>query len=224
MILRADGISKKFLRKTKLANYFYAVQKCDITLEAGKITAVMGRSGSGKSTLLNMLAGLLGPSEGKVFWDDTDIYSLSDKELSKLRNEKVGVIPQGYTGLDSLSVLENVQLPYMMYKNDGKAEKYAEKLLEEVGMAHLKDAFPNELSGGENRRLAIARALVMRPSVILADEPTGDLDDENTKTVLELLKKAAQNGAAIMLVTHENEAAEYADSLYKMNSGVLEKQ
>ena len=224
MILRADKISKQYFRKTKLSNYFYAVKDVDFTLEPGKITAVMGRSGSGKSTLLNILAGLLAPTEGKVFLDETDIYSLGDSELSKLRNEHIGIIPQGQTGLASLTVLENVKLPYLMYHKKDDINKYAENLLETVGISELASACPTELSGGENRRLAIARALINRPSVILADEPTSDLDDENTAAVLELLRKTAENGAAVMLVTHENEAVEYASSVWRMNGGILTKQ
>ena len=223
MIIRAEGVSKQYFRKTQLANYFYAVQETDIRLEEGKITAVMGRSGSGKSTLLNMLAGLLQPSGGKVLWGGTDIYSLGDRELSRLRNANTGVIPQGQTSLAALTVLENVKLPCLMY-GKAAADEYAAELLETVGIAHLADSYPTELSGGENRRLAIARALIQRPSVIFADEPTGDLDDENTKTVLSLLRNTADNGTAVLLVTHEADAVNYADTLYKMDGGILAKQ
>ena len=167
-----------------------------------------------------MLAGLLEPSEGSVFIDDEDIYKMDDKRLSALRNAKIGVIPQGQTGLASLSVLENVMLPFYMYQK-GDIEKKATELLASVGMAELKNAFPTELSGGENRRLAIARALINDPDVIFADEPTGDLDDENTKTVLEILRAAADSGKAVMLVTHENDALGYADKVYRMDGGVL---
>ncbi|MBR1444094.1 MAG: ABC transporter ATP-binding protein [Firmicutes bacterium] len=221
MKLIGDGISKRYFRKTKKANYFYAVQKTDIEIKEGNITVITGRSGSGKSTLLNMLAGLLEPTEGKVYFDDRDIYSMSDKELSILRNENVGVIPQGQTGLSSLTVMENVVLPYYMYKKGENIEKRAEELLETVGMAELSNAYPTELSGGENRRAAIARALIQDPGIILADEPTGDLDDENTRIVLELLRKTADSGKAVLLVTHENEAVNYADIVYKMDGGVL---
>ena len=222
MILKAEGISRRFFRKNGGANFFYAVQKTDFTLEAGKLCVIMGRSGSGKSTFLNMLAGLLEPSEGRVMLDNTDIYAMDDKSLSRMRNKNIGVIPQGQTALSSLTVLENVKLPYLLYnKPSEKIDKYAAELIETVGISTLGNSYPNELSGGENRRLAIARALLMQPGILLADEPTGDLDDENTKKVLELLKNAAQNGTAVLLVTHENDAANFADSLYKMDGGVL---
>ena len=218
MELRAEGASRRFFRGS--ANYFYAVEKTDFVLPAGKLTEITGRSGSGKSTLLNMLAGLLAPTEGKVFLDGTDLYSLEDAALSALRNRSIGVIPQGQTGLHSLTVLENVLLPCTMYGN-APDENRALELLERVGIAKLRDACPSELSGGEMRRLAIARALMRKPSVLLADEPTGDLDDENTTAVLTLLRQCADAGTAVLLVTHEREAAAFADTIYTMQEGRL---
>ncbi|MBR6400666.1 MAG: ABC transporter ATP-binding protein [Firmicutes bacterium] len=221
MILKAEGISKRYFRNTNTANYFYAVKKTDLPLFRGELTAITGRSGSGKSTLLNMLGGLLSPTEGRVLYDGRDIYALPDKELSKLRNAFVGIVPQGQSALSALTVLENVMLPYYMYKKDGDIKDRAGELLERVGILSLANAYPNELSGGENRRLAIARALIHDPDIILADEPTGDLDDENTKTVLELLRAAADDKKAVLLVTHENDALSYADRVYRMNGGEL---
>lgn len=223
MILKAENISKKYPRQLKESNFFYAVNPMDFVLEKGKITEIIGRSGSGKTTLLNMLSGLLSPSEGRILLDERDIYSLSDKELSVLRNEHFGVVPQGHTGLENLTVLENVLLPYALYHKDNKAEKRALELLERVDISQLAQAYPSELSGGEVRRLAIARALIMQPEFIFADEPTGDLDDENTVAVFELFRELADNGTAIMLVTHEAQAQNYADIIYKMNVGNIEK-
>ena len=221
MVIKADGVTKRYFRNTNNANYFYAVKKSDITLKQGELTAVTGRSGSGKSTLLNIMGGLLVPTDGKVFFDDKDIYALSDRELSVLRNKSIGVIPQGQSALASLTVLENVMLPYYMYQKNGDIKKRAEELLETVDIANLANVYPSELSGGENRRLAIARALIQDPDIILADEPTSDLDDENTKIVLELLRAAADRNKAVLLVTHENDALDYADNVYRMNSGEL---
>lgn len=220
MELRAVGASRRFFRGSGSANYFYAVEKTDFVLPAGRLTEITGRSGSGKSTLLNMLAGLLAPTEGKIYLDGTDLYSLDDGALSALRNRSIGVIPQWQTGLHSLTVLENVLLPCTMY-GDAADEKRALELLERVGIANLRDACPNELSGGEMRRLAIARALMRDPSVLLADEPTGDLDDENTAAVLTLLRQCADAGTAVLLVTHEREAAAFADTIYTMQEGRL---
>lgn len=145
---------------------------------------------------------------------------MEDAERSRFRNQNIGIIPQGQTGLHSLTVLENVLLPCTMYGDEIPEEK-AVALLERVGIAELRDTYPNELSGGEMRRLSIARAMLRNPGIILADEPTGDLDDENTHAVLKLLREAADNGAAVLLVTHETEAAAYADKVYVMDGGVL---
>ena len=221
MKLEAQNVSRRYFRQGKGKNFFYAVQGADLTLTAGTLMEISGRSGSGKSTLLNMLAGLLEPTEGHILLDDEDLYAMDDGALSKLRNASIGVIPQGQTGLHSLTVLENVKLPSMMYEKEPCSDAWAEELLQRVGIAHLKDVYPNELSGGEMRRLAIARALVMKPGILLADEPTGDLDDENTREVLALLRHCADEGTAVLLVTHETEAAAYADAVYKMSDGIL---
>ena len=221
MELKAIGVSRRYFRQGKGKNFFYAVEKTDLTLASGVLTEITGRSGSGKSTLLNMLAGLLEPTEGQVLLDGANLYAMDDRERSRLRNASIGVIPQGQTGLHSLTVLENVKLPSLLYAKEPCSDERAEELLDRVGIAELKDVYPNELSGGEMRRLAIARALVMKPGILLADEPTGDLDDENTREVLSLLRRCADEGAAVLLVTHETEAAAYADAVYKMSGGVL---
>ena len=195
----------------------------DFELECGKMIEITGRSGSGKSTLLKLLAGMLTPTSGKVLLDDTDLYALDEKSLSRLRNEKIGLIPQGHTALLSLTVLENVILPAILYHKDAPPEESAKELLEKVGIGNLANAKPNELSGGELRRMAIARAMLLHPGILLADEPTAGLDNENTLAVLSLLRIAADDGAAVLLVTHENEAAQYADQVYTMDGGKLVK-
>ena len=225
MVVKAEKISRTFLRNKAGTNFFYAVQKTDFQAESGELIEIVGKSGSGKSTFLNMLAGLLTPTDGKVYIGDTDLYLSEDGERSQFRNENIGVIPQGQTGLLSLTVLENVLLPSKIYgKCDGEKIVRAEELLKAVGLYDLKDVYPNELSGGEMRRMAIARALIMQPSVILADEPTGDLDEENTALVMGLLKKAAKGGAAVIMVTHDKDALSYADKVYSMSGGVLSEK
>ena len=221
MVLKAEGISRRFMRQMKRSNFFLAVKETDFVLEPGRLTEITGRSGSGKSTFLNILAGLLEPTTGKVLLDDVDLYQLEDEERSRIRNRSIGVIPQGQTGLRSLMVLENVKLPCLMYGETDGVDELARSLLERVGIADLSNVYPNELSGGEMRRLAIARALIRSPGVLLADEPTGDLDDVNTQTVLDLLRASADEGMAVLLVTHEREAAAYADHIYRMADGVL---
>ena len=219
--LEARDAAKKFFRKTReSAQDFYAVHPTSLALGAGEVVVLKGRSGSGKSTLLNMMAGLLVPSEGGVWLDGADLYALSDTELSRRRNEAIGVIPQGHTALHSLTALQNVMLPHVMYRENG-AEARALELLERLGIRGLADCFPSELSGGEVRRVAVARALVCDPAVVLADEPTGDLDDENTTVVLQTLRDVADAGAAVLLVTHEQAADAYADRVLRMDAGKI---
>lgn len=223
MKVKADNISRRYFRRSQGSNVFYAVTETDFSLSSGELAVIIGRSGSGKSTLLNMLAGILQPTGGQVYYDETDIYALDDAKRSAFRNREIGVIAQGQTGLQSLTVLENILLPSRMYAGEDKTVAGL-ALLERLGIAHLQGVYPNELSGGEMRRLAIARALLGQPAVLLADEPTGDLDNENTHIVLGLLREAANQGAVVLLVTHEMEAAAYADHLYRMDGGVLTQE
>ena len=221
MILKAEGISRIFFRNGKGTNFFHAVEKTDFRLEPGKLLEIIGRSGSGKTTLINMLGGLLTPSEGKVFLEEKDLYSLDDETRSRIRNRSIGFIPQGQTGLGSFTVLENVLAPVAMYGEPSGKKEYAEELLSRMGIADLKDVYSNELSGGELRRMSIARALIHDPEIIIADEPTGDLDDDTTEMVLQLLKSHAEKGAAVLMVTHERAAFSYADAVYRMEKGAL---
>ena len=222
MELRAEKISRDFLRSSAPQGFFMAVEETDFSLRAGALIAITGRSGSGKSTLLKMLAGLMEPGTGRVLIDDTDIYRLEEAELARLRNRQIGLAPQTLMALSSLTVQENVLLPCSLYGEAREAKPRAEQLMERLGIAHLRCTDPTELSGGELRRLTLARALVRDSVVLLLDEPTGDLDDENTRLVLSLLREEAASGKAVLLVTHEREAADYADSLYRMEAGRLE--
>ena len=222
MKLCAEKICKKYNRKSNGASWFYAVQETNFVLKENALTAVYGRSGGGKTTLLNMLGGLLAPTEGSVLVDGADLYAMPDKALAQFRNRHFGVIPQGSTALPALTVLENVLLPQLLYgTRDASGEAYAMALLKKVGMDALCDAMPHELSGGELRRMAIARALMNKPSVLFADEPTGDLDDENTALILSLLRDTARSGVSVLMVTHEGEAENYADIVLRMDGGCL---
>ena len=221
MELRAEQITRSFLRPGKGTNIFCAVEPVDFVLPSGSLTAVIGRSGSGKTTFSNMLCGLLTPTEGKVLLDGKELYALPDAERARLRNTAFGIIPQGQTGLSSLTVLENVLAPAAMYGRAGESRKRAEELLGEMGILELSGVYSNELSGGELRRMSIARALLNEPSVLFADEPTGDLDDETTETVLKLLRDFADRGGAVLMVTHEKDALSYADRIFRMEKGRL---
>ena len=221
MIIEATGLTKEFARARGGKRRFTAVHPLDIGLEERQLTLVSGHSGSGKSTLANMLAGILTPTAGYVRLDGTDLYSLRDEELSRLRNERIGLIPQGHTALRALTVLDNVLLPSILYAKAEAPVDRARELLAAVGLGDLADAAPTELSGGELRRMAIARALLMDPAIVIADEPTAGLDHANATAVLTLLRDAADRGAAVLVVSHEAEARSFADRCYTMEDGHL---
>ncbi|MBO6047278.1 MAG: ABC transporter ATP-binding protein [Erysipelotrichaceae bacterium] len=221
MKLVAQKISRQFFRNSQNTNVFEAVKETDFVLEEGKISVIVGRSGGGKTTLSNMLCGLLMPSSGKVFLDECDLYALSDDERSKIRNQYIGIVPQGQTGLSSLTVLDNVLVPVMMYGDPETKKEEAMTLLYRLGIDDLANVYASDLSGGELRRMAIARALINNPEIIFADEPTGDLDDETTQIVFQLLRELADSGHSVLMVTHEKDALEYADHVFEMKNGVL---
>ena len=221
MIIEATGLTKEFARARGGKRVFTAVHPLDIGLEERQLTVVSGHSGSGKSTLANRLAGILTPTAGHVRLDGTDLYSLRDEELSRLRNERIGLVPQGHTALRALTVLDNVLLPSILYSKDEAPAERARELLAAVGLDDLADAAPTELSGGELRRMAIARALLMDPAIVIADEPTAGLDSANATAVLTLLRDAADRAAAVLVVSHEAEAQRFADRSYVMEDGHL---
>ena len=221
MIIEATGLTKEFARARGGKRLFTAVHPLDIGLEERQLTVVSGHSGSGKSTLANMLAGILTPTAGHVRLDGTDLYSLRDEELSRLRNERIGLVPQGHTALRALTVLDNVLLPSILYTKDEAPADRARELLVAVGLGDLTDAAPTELSGGELRRMAIARALLMDHAIVVADEPTAGLDSANATAVLTLLRDAADRGTAVLVVSHEAEAQRFADRSYVMEDGHL---
>lgn len=224
MILEATGLSKEFARARGGKRVFTAVHPMDFGLDERQLTVISGHSGSGKSTLLTMLAGILTPTAGHVHVDGTDLYALRDEERSRLRNARIGLVPQGNTALRALTVLDNVLLPSVLYSRDEAPAARGRELLTTVGLADLAEAKPTELSGGELRRMAIARALLMEPSIVLADEPTAGLDSANATAVLTLLRDAANAGAAVLVVSHETEARHFADRSYTMEDGHLRDQ
>ena len=244
MIIKAQDISVSYTQNAKKGrkdNVINIIDPVDITIVPGKVTVIFGRSGSGKTTLLSVLAGLLKPSEGTVLYDDIDIYKQKDDIFSEFRNQNIGFIPQGQSLISGLTVRENILLPARESKrsantsgvnavnanatsnenNAGNCTKRADDLISTLGLLDRADYLPSQLSGGEIRRCAIARALINDPSVIFADEPTGDLDDHNTKIVFELLRQKARDDAAVVIVTHEETAYNYADIVYRMDAGAL---
>ena len=201
-----------------------AVRALDgVTLDVprGQFLAVVGRSGSGKSTLLNLAAGIDTPSGGEVWIDGRPISRLDDDELTLLRRDRIGVVYQFFNLLSTLSVRENVALPALLKGGvEGEALKRADLLLEEVGLSERRGALPHTLSGGEMQRTAIARALVHEPALVLADEPTGNLDSRAAEQVVTLLRRlAANHGATVVMVTHSHEAARAADRVIELRDG-----
>lgn len=218
MLLEALNISKTFKRREE---DFYAVKNVDFSLSKGEFVFICGRSGSGKTTLLNLLAGLLNADSGTVLYNDKNIFEFSDNEKNFYRNEYIGFVPQTIGSLPNLSVLDNVRLPHFLFKRDGDGKDRALFLLEMMGISGLKDELPKNLSGGETKRMLIARALMNSPAVLIADEPTSDLDASTTKDVMSALKSINAEGTAVIIVTHDNDILSSDIKTYTMSDGCL---
>jgi putative ABC transport system ATP-binding protein len=218
MLLELRHLKKEYLREN---TSFAAVDDVNVSIGEGERIYITGRSGSGKSTLLNMIAGLLEPTSGEIVFEGRELSNLGDEDLSFLRNSRIGYIPQGRSVLANFSVLDNVKLPFYLYKRHENPTERALRLLEQVGILHLAKTYPAELSGGELRRVAIARSLVTEPRLLIADEPTGDLDPETTEEVIKLFAQVSRdNGVAVLLVTHDESVAR-GGRHFSMDSGRL---
>jgi len=196
----------------------------DIDVKKGEFLSIMGPSGCGKSTLMNLIGCLDRPSGGEIFIDGENVASLSDGGQASVRNKKIGFVFQTFNLLARMSAVDNVELP-LIYSGIESQErrKMAEKALESVGVLHRKDFLPNQISGGERQRVAIARAIVNDPSIILADEPTGNLDSKSGADVMKIFKELNNKGATILMVTHDLNIANYSSRLVKLFDGkVLE--
>ncbi len=200
-----------------------ALRGLDFSIEKGEFISIMGPSGSGKSTLLHILGFLDRPTGGKYFFGDKNMNDYSDEELAIIRNKKMGFVFQAFNLLPRTSVLENVKLP-LLYSDTKESlwNNIALEAIESVGISHRVNHEPAQLSGGEKQRVAIARALVNNPSVVFADEPTGNLDSMSGGQVMEILEKLHEEGHTIILVTHETYTAEYAHRLIKIKDGLVE--
>lgn len=189
-------------------NEVRALDHVDLVIHKNEFVAIIGQSGSGKSTLMNMLGCLDVPTSGTYLLNGKDVSHMSDDELSDIRNREIGFIFQGFNLIASLTALENVELP-LIYRGVAKKERLelAERALEKVGLAERKTHKPSEMSGGQQQRVAIARAIAQAPPMILADEPTGNLDSASTKEIMEILKDLHREGRTVILITHDNEIA-----------------
>ena len=195
----------------------------DFRMEEGERFAIMGPSGSGKSTLLNCIGGIDRPDNGEILFEGQSLTSLSEQELCELRRNKISTIFQFFHLLPTLTARENIEFPMLLNSVSAKERNQkVDELLNAVKIQHRACAFPHELSGGEKQRVAIARSLSMRPKLILADEPTGNLDSKNTDSVLELIEKLSkQHGIAMLLVTHNEEVTRICDQTITMNDGLI---
>ncbi len=205
-------------------NEVRALDHINLTINRGEYVAIIGQSGSGKSTLMNMLGCLDVPTSGDYYLNGSDVAALEDDELSDIRNHEIGFIFQGFNLIAGLTALENVELP-LMYRGVSRAkrEKLSVDALNKVGLGKRMTHKPAEMSGGQQQRVAIARAIAQAPPIILADEPTGNLDTHSTKEIITILKELHKEGRTVILITHDNEIAAQAKRVVKIRDGKIEK-
>jgi ABC-type lipoprotein export system ATPase subunit len=217
---------KKISKTYKAGNeVIKAVDNVDLTIEKGEFTSIVGHSGSGKTTLLSLMGGLTKPDSGTVIIDDTDLWAINDNDLSEFRNLKINFIYQFSSLIPTLNVLENVLLPTAFSKKNESFDEYARELLDTVKLSDKLFSYPSQLSGGQQRRVAIARAFVNKPEIILADEPTGDLDEETEAEILELFYSMNdKERITFIIVTHSSEIARKCKKQYRMSHGILSPQ
>ena len=204
-------------------NEVRALDHVSLTIDEQEFVAIIGHSGSGKSTLMNMLGCLDVPTSGEYWLHGQDVSALSDDALSDIRNREIGFIFQGFNLIPNLTALENVELP-LIYRGVSKSvrEELSVEALKKVGLEHRMDHKPSEMSGGQQQRVAIARAIAQAPPVILADEPTGNLDSNSTKEIMDILKGLHKEGRTVILITHDNEIAAQAKRVIKIRDGKIE--
>ena len=217
-ILKLVNCSKNYIKQNKVIKVF---SNLNYSFDCGKFYAIMGDSGSGKSTLVNSIVGFVSLDTGSIIVDN--IILKNDKSASKIRREKVGLVYQNFLLHDNMTALENVMLPTYMNKSFtlNSAKERAIYLLDSIGLKERKNHFPKEMSGGEQQRVAIARALVNDPKIIIADEPTGNLDKKNEQFIFKLLKKLSKDGKCVIVVSHNNAIKKYCDVLIELRDGKI---
>ncbi|MFA6391524.1 MAG: ABC transporter ATP-binding protein [Patescibacteria group bacterium] len=221
-IIEAKGLTRKYQDGDSITS---AVNNVSISLPEGESIAIIGTSGSGKTTLLQLLGGLDYPTSGEVFVDGKSLNSLNDNELSHFRNKTIGFVFQFFHLQDYLTAKENVALPMIIAGKDSEtAYLRAEKLLEQVGLSHRVNHTPKKMSGGEMQRVAIARALANEPKIIMADEPTGNLDKANAKNVLEVLDHIAESGVSVLMITHDEQMSHRYQHVLHLDKGNIKQK
>jgi putative ABC transport system ATP-binding protein len=219
-LIKITNIKRNFVLGNEIV---YVLKGIDLEINKGEYVALMGPSGSGKSTLMNLLGCLDTPTSGTYILNGKDVSQMKDDELAEIRNKEIGFVFQTFNLLPRTTALDNVALP-MIYAGHSKSERNtrATEVLEQVNLADRMDHQPNQLSGGQRQRVAIARALVNKPSIILADEPTGNLDSKTSLEIMKLFGDIHANGNTVILVTHEEEIADYAHRIIRLRDGIIE--
>jgi len=219
-MIKLEGLKKRYEMGHEV---IYALKGIDLTIEKNEYVALMGPSGSGKSTLMNLIGCLDSPTEGKYILNNKEVSTLSDAELADVRNKEIGFVFQTFNLLPRLNALENVALPliYAGWPSSKRTNK-AEEILRAVGLGERSLHKPNELSGGQRQRVAIARALVNSPSIILADEPTGNLDSKTSFEIMGLFSDIYEQGNTLIVVTHEEDIAKFAHRIIRLKDGIVD--
>lgn len=217
-MIRVENLTKQFTRNEK---EFDAVHNVSLEVKEGEFAALIGHSGSGKTTLFNSIAGLIRPTSGKVFIGESELTAMTETEKSVFRNHNMGYVLQGQSLLNNFTILDNVCMPAYLSSDVHEFKERALELLKQIGLEEYANDYPSNLSGGEIRRVAIVRAMINNPKVILADEPTSNLDPENSHKVMKMLKDISESGTTVLLSTHELEYLSYVDTVFKMEKGTI---
>lgn len=217
-LINVNNLSKSFRRGER---DFFAIDNVSFDVKEKDFINIIGKSGSGKSTLLTLLSAIIEPTSGDIFVEGKNLSKMDDEEKSGYRNEFIGYVPQSLGTLPTLNVLDNVRLPYFFKKREGDGIERARMLLDMCGILDLENDFCKNLSGGELKRVLIARALMNEPKILIADEPTSDLDSKTTIEIMNMLKEINEKGTTIIIVTHDNDLLKYGSRLLEMTDGKL---
>ena len=217
-LINVNNLSKSFRRGER---DFFAIDNVSFDVNEKDFINIIGKSGSGKTTLLTLLSAIIEPTSGNIFVEGKNLSTMDDEEKSGYRNEFIGYVPQSLGTLPTLNVLDNVRLPYFFKKREGNGVERARMLLDMCGILDLENDFCKNLSGGELKRVLIARALMNEPKILIADEPTSDLDSKTTIEIMNMLKEINEKGTTIIIVTHDNDLLKYGSRLLEMTDGKL---